>query len=39
MSQQSVKYAIEEIAAAVQADASAGMVKYQASTQWKEDVR
>lgn len=39
MSQQSVKQAILETAAAVEADASAGMVRYRASTQWIEDVR
>jgi len=39
MSQQSVKEAILKTAAAVEADASVGMVKYQASTQWEGDVR
>jgi putative redox protein len=39
MSQQSVKEAIQETAAAVEADASAGMVKYRATTKWEEDVR
>jgi len=39
MSQQSVKAAIQQTAAAVEAEASAGMVKYQATTKWQEDVR
>ena len=39
MSQQSVKEAIQQTAAAVEADASAGKVRYQATTQWEEDVR
>ncbi len=39
MSQNSVKKAIQETAAAVEADASAGMVTYRASTRWEEDVR
>jgi hypothetical protein len=39
MSQQSVKEAIQQTAAAVEADASAGKVKYHATTQWEEDVR
>ncbi len=39
MSQQSVKEAIQNTAAAIEADASAGKVKYQATTQWEEDVR
>ena len=38
MSQQSVKEAIQATAAAVEADASAGMLKYRASTQWESDV-
>jgi putative redox protein len=39
MSQQSVKEAIQQTAAAVEADAAAGKVRYQAKTQWEEDVR
>jgi len=39
MSQQSVKAAIQQTAAAVEADASAGKVKYQATTKWEGDVR
>jgi len=39
MSQQSVKAAIQQTAAAVNADAAAGMVKYKATTQWEGDVR
>jgi uncharacterized OsmC-like protein len=39
MSQQSVKEAILQTAAAVEADASAGMVKYKATTKWEGYVR
>jgi uncharacterized OsmC-like protein len=39
MSQQSVKEAIQQTAAAIEADASAGMVKYKATTNWEGDVR
>ena len=39
MSQQSVKEAIQQTAAAIEADASAGMVKYKANTNWEGNVR
>ncbi len=39
MSQQSVKQAVLETVAAVEADADAGKVQYRAQTRWEEDVR
>ena len=39
MSQQSVKEAIQQTAAAIEADAAAGMVKYKATTKWEGYVR